>query len=159
MCRWILKTVSADSLPLRRKRLVEFIFQVDIIRMRKVSFFKTNVCFKSICLLSLLKENRSQRLTQNVHIHSHTVFVLLLHKAKKINKKCYQLFPFFSPLQWEAPRKREKISEEVSETSQQRVIYHLGSKYCNLSFPISASLLTLSFNVLIWALNHGKLSS
>lgn len=152
MCRWILKTVSADSLPLRRKRLVEFIFQVDIIRMRKVSFFKTNVCFKSICLLSLLKQNRSQRLTQNVHIHSHTVFVLLLHKAKK--KKCYQLL--FSPT---VRRKREKTSEEASETSQQRVIYHLGSKYCNLSFPISASLLTLSFNVLIWALNHGKLSS
>lgn len=155
MCRWILKTVSADSLPLRRKRLVEFIFQVDIIRMRKVSFFKTNVCFKSICLLSLLKQNRSQGLTQNVHIHSHTVFVLLLHRAKK--KKMLSAIPLlFSPT---VRRKREKTSEEVSMTSQQRVIYHLGSKYCNLSFPISASLLTLSFNVLIWALNHGKLSS
>ena len=76
-------------------------------------------------------------------------FLFYLYRKKNV------ISPF-SPLKWETAWRRETTSEEASkEKSEKGRFTNWDQKYCNLSFPISAAFLALSFEVLSEALNQG----
>lgn len=146
MCRWILKTVSTDNLPGRRRRLV------DVIWKRKFTFLKTNVCCTKHLSFVSVKAKWEPKLTQNVHIHSHThaLPVQFLLKKNTISHSSSSL-----PLSENYHGGVKQLQRKRVRKTLQRLIRQPGSENCNLSFSISATLLALSFEVLSEALNHG----